>query len=93
MHAFLSPNWDIPNLVDVIFHQMFVEGVGEPTDKGHSGYILVIVVYQSHLTLEVGNIVLQALPNFHLDCEEVIVVPLEFPPRSKMVVECVGYFM
>ena len=47
----------------------------------------------SHLTLKIVNIVLQSLSSFHLDCEEVVVVPLEFSPRSKVVVKRIGYFM
>ena len=63
---------------------MFVEGIGnlQPTDEGDGGYILIAVVYQDHLTLEIVDVVLQALPNFHLNCEEVVVVPLEFSLKS-----------
>jgi len=45
------------------------------------------------LTLEVVNVILQTLPSFHLDCEEMIVVPLEFSPRSKLIVKHIGSFM
>ena len=91
----LSPNEDIPHFGDVILHQMFVEVIGDlqPIDEGSSGYALVVVVYQGHLTLKVVNIVFQTLPTFHLDYEKVIVVPLEFSLRSKLVVKCISYFM
>ena len=74
---------------------MFVEGVDnlQPTDKGSSGYVLVAIVYQGHLIWEIGNVVLQTLSSFHLDCEEVVVVPLKFPSRGKLVVERISYFM
>ena len=64
---------------------MFVEGVGDlqPTDEGGNGYVLITVVYQGHLTLKVVDVILQALPEFHLDLEEIVVVPLEFSSRSK----------
>ena len=51
---------------------MFVEGIGDlqPVDEGGGGdYVLIAVVYQGHLSLKIVNIVLQALPSFHLDCE------------------------
>ena len=46
-------------------------------------------------TFDSGNslIVLQAHPTFHLDCDEVAVIPLKFSPRSKLVVKRIGYFM
>jgi len=74
---------------------MFVEGVRDlqPTDEDSSGYILVTAVHQGHLALEVNNMALQTRPSFHLDCEEMVVVPLEFSPRSKLIVECIYYFM
>jgi len=95
LDVFLSSNEDIPYLGDGILHQMFIEGVGnlKPTDEGSDGYVLVAVVYQRPLTLKVGNVVLQTVPSFRLDCEEVVDVPLEFPSRRKLVVECVSYFM
>ena len=45
------------------------------------------------MTLEIVYIVLQAHPTFHLDCDEVAVIPLKFSPRSKLVVKRIGYFM
>ena len=40
-----EPEPDISHLGDIIFHQIFVEGVGDlqPTDEGRSGYILVTI--------------------------------------------------
>ena len=75
---------DIPHLGDVVLHQMFIEWVGDlqPTDEGGNDYILVTVVYQGHLILDVVDVILQTLPRFHLDGEEMIVVSLKFSPRS-----------
>jgi len=90
-----SSDEDIPHVGDIILHQMFVEGVGDlqPTDEGGNDYILIAVVHQGQLALEIINVALQTLPSFHVDREEVVDVPLKFSPRSKLVVECVGYFM
>jgi len=49
----------------------------QPTDESGSGYVLIAAVYQGHLALKVIDVVLQTLPGFHLDREE-IVVPLKF---------------
>jgi len=75
---------------------MFVEGVGDlqPLMKAVTATSsLQLYTRQGHLTLEIINIVLHALPGFHLDCEKVVVFPLEFSPRSKLIVKCIGYFM
>jgi len=64
-----------------------------PTDEGSGGYILITFVFQGHLTLKIVNIVLQDIPSFHLHCEEVVAVPLEFSLRSKMIVKRIDYFM
>ena len=86
---------DIPHLGDVVLHQMFVEGVCDlqPIDEYGSGYVLVIVIYQGHLALKLFDVVLQTLPRFHLYHKEVVVVPMKFPLRSKLVVEYVGRIM
>ena len=78
LNVLLNLNKNIPHPGDVILHQMFVEGIDDlqPIDEGGGGYILVAVVYQSHLTLEIVNIVHQAFSGFRLDCEEVVVVSL-----------------
>ena len=95
LNVLLSPDKHITYFGYAILHQMFAEGVGDlqPTDEGGSGYVLIAIVHEIHLALKVINIALQTLSNFHLDCEEVVVVPLEFSSRNKLIVECVGYFM
>ena len=72
---------------------MFVKGIGDlqPADEGGGGHVLVAVIYQGHPTLKIINIVLQALPDFHFYCKEVVVVSLEFPPRSKLIKNCLGH--
>ena len=74
---------DIPHLGDVVLHQMFIEWVGDlqPTDEGGNDCILVTVVYQGHLVLDVVDVILQTLPRFRLDREEMIVLSLKFSPR------------
>ena len=64
------PDKDITHLNSVILHQMFVEGVDDlqPNDEDGSGYILVTIVYQGHLTLKIVDVIL--LPRFHLNYEE-----------------------
>ena len=62
----------------------------QPADEGGCDYVLITIVYYGHLALKVVDVVLQTLPEFHLDREEVVVVPLEFSPRSKLVEKCVG---
>ena len=57
------------------------------------GYVLVTVIYQGHLALEVVDVALQTLPGFHLDREELVTVPLKFPPRSKLVEKCISHVM
>ena len=74
---------------------MFVKRIGnlQPADEGSGNYVLVAVVYQAYLTMKIVNVVLQALPSFHLYCEDVGAVPLEFSARSKLVVKRISYFM
>ena len=93
LDVLLSPNKDIPHPGDVILHQMFVEGIGDLQPLMKTATTTFSLLYQGHLTLKVVNIVFQTLPSFHLDYEEVIVVPLEFSLRSKLVVKCTCYFM
>jgi len=54
-------------------------------DEGGGGHIFIAIVYQGHLTLKIVSIILQALLGFHLYCKGVVVAPLEFPLRSKLV--------
>ena len=72
---------------------MFVEGVGDlqPTDEECGSYILVVVIHQDHLTLEVIDIVLEALSGLHLDHKEMIVVLLKLTTRSVLFVEDLPY--
>ena len=65
----------------------------QPTNEGGGSYVLATVVYRGHLALEVVDVVLQALPGRHLNREEMVIVPLKFSPRSKLVVEYVSHVM
>ena len=68
---------------------MLLEGMGDlqPTDERYDSYILIAVIYQGHFTLEVNDIVLEAIFGLHLDNEEVIVVLPKLMPRSVLVVK------
>ena len=68
---------------------MLVERVGDlqPTDECSGGYVFIVIVHQSHLTLEIVDVALQALPWFHSDREEIVVVPLELSLRSELIVK------
>jgi len=59
---------------------VFVKGVGDlqSTDEHCRCNIFIAVIYQSHLALEITNVMLEALYGLHLDGEEVVVVLLEF---------------
>ena len=64
---------------------MFVKRVGDlqSTDERYSRNVLVAVIYQSHLGLEIIDVVLQALPGLHLNGEEVVAVLLELASRPR----------
>ena len=76
MDVLLGVGADDPYLGDLMFHQMFVEGVGDlhSTNEHGDTHIVIIVIDQSHLALEIIDIMLEALPKLHHDDEEVIVV-------------------
>ena len=95
LNILLSPNKNIPHPGDVVLHQVFIEGIGDlqPADEGDGDHILVAVAYQGHLTLKIFNIIFQALPDFHLNCEEAVVVPLEFPLGSNLVKKSFGHLL
>ena len=87
LDVFLDPKEDVFHLDD--FYQVLVEGVSDlqPTDEHCDSYILVAVIYQSHLTLKVIDIMVKALFELHLDREEVIVVLLKLMMQSVLAVE------
>ena len=61
-----------------MLHQVFVEGVRDlqPTDERSDSHIVIAVIHQSYLALEITDILLEALPRFHLDGEEVVAILL-----------------
>jgi len=85
----LDPKENVPHFSDFVFHQVFIEGVGDMqlTDERCRRDVFDAVIYQSHLALDITDIVLEALPRLHLDGEEVIVVLLEFVMGSKLIIE------
>ena len=46
------------------------------TDKRDDIHVVIAVIHQSHLALEIIDILFEALPRLHLDGEKVIVVLL-----------------
>jgi len=72
-----------------VFHQMFLEIVGDlqPTDEHDDSHAVIAIIHQSHLALEITDILLEALPRLHFDGDEVVVVLLELPSGSVLVVE------
>ena len=89
LDVLLDPEEDVPHLVDFVFHQVLIKGVGDwqPTDEHCHCNVFVAVIYQSHLTLEITDVVLKALLGLHLDGEEVITVLLEFMSGYKLIRE------
>jgi len=71
---------------------MLVEQVGDlqSTYECSDGYVFIAVVHQSHLALELVDVALQALPWFHSDREEMVVVPLKLSLRSELIAEGVS---
>jgi len=53
---------------------------------------VIAVVHQSHLALEIVDVVLQILSWLHSNRED-MVVSLELSPRSKLIVEGVSYII
>jgi len=81
----LGMSEDVPQLGDLMFHQILVEGVGDlqPTDKQGGSYIIIAVIHQSHLTLKIIDILLEALSRLHLDGEELVVVFSSAPVKKR----------
>jgi len=95
LHVLLRLDKNISHLGDIVLHQMLVEQVDDlqPTDEYSGGYVFIAIVYQSHLAMKIIDVVLQALPWFHPNLEEMIVVPLELSLKSELIVECVSYII
>jgi len=60
LHVLLRPDENVPHLGDIVLHQMLVEQVGDlqPTGECSGGYVFIAVMYQSHLALEIVDVVL-----------------------------------
>ena len=91
LYVFLSSREDVPHPGDFLLHQVFVERVGDlqSSDECCSSHVVIVVIHKGHLALEITDIVLEALSGLHFDCEEMIVVPLKFPPGGELVKECI----
>jgi len=53
--------------------------------QGH--YVVPAVIHQGYLALKISDLVFEAIFGFPLDCEEVVVVLLELPSGSILVIE------
>ena len=51
------------------------------------------LLYLSHLALEITDVVLEAIPELHLDGEKVIIDFLEFTSGSKLIIEGLPYLL
>ena len=71
LNIFLGASEDVPHLGDLVFHQMLIKEVGDlqPTDEHGNSHTVITVIYQSYLALKITDILLEALPRLHLDCE------------------------
>ena len=89
MYAFLSLREDVPHPGDFILHQVFIERAEDlqPTDEHSGSHIIIAFIHHDHLTLEITDVMFKSLSRLYLDCEEVIVVILNLPSRSLLVIK------
>ena len=89
LYILLGASEDVPHLSDLLFHHMLIEGVGDLqlTDEHGGSHIDIAVMHQCYLALKITNIVFEAISGLHLDCEEVVVILLELPSGSILVIE------
>jgi len=59
----------------------------QPTDERGGSHVIIVVIYQSHLDLEITDILLEALPMLHFEGEKMVAVLLELSTGSVLVVE------
>jgi len=78
LNILLSVSEDVPHLGDLVFHQMLVEGRGDlhHTDERGGNHVVIAVIHQSHLALEITDLLFEALLKLPLDGEKVVVVLL-----------------
>ena len=72
-----------------MFHYIFVERVGDlqRTDEHSGSHIVIADIHQSYLALEIADILLEALLRLHFDDKEVVVILLELPSGSVLVIK------
>ena len=58
-----------------------------PTNERSDGHVIITVIYQSHLTLEITDMLLETLPGLYIDSKEVIAILPQLPSGSIFVVE------
>ena len=62
------------HIVDLMLHQVPVKGVSDLqlTNKRCRHNVFIAIICQSHVALEIMNVMLEALPGLYLDGDEVI---------------------
>ena len=93
MYAFLRLREDVPHPGDFILHQVFIERAEDlqPTDEHSGSHIIIAFIHHDHLTLEITDVMFESLSRLYLDHEEVIVVILNLPLRSLLVIKGLLY--
>ena len=88
LDVLLGTSKNVSHVGDLILHKMFV-GVGDlhPTDEHGGSYVIVPVIYESHLALKITDILFETLPNFHLDGKEETDVLSQLLSGSVLVIE------
>ena len=72
LNILLGLSENVSHLGDLVFHQLFVEGVGDLQPTNERGHVVIAVIHQSHLALKITDILFEALFGIHLECEEVV---------------------
>ena len=72
LNILLGASEDVPHLGDLVFHQLFIEGVCDLQPTNERGHVVIAVIHQNHLALKITDIVFETLFKIHLECEEVV---------------------
>ena len=83
---------DVLHVSDIVLLQMLVKEVInlQPDNEHGCNNIVATVINHDHLILKITDVVLEGLTWLHLDCDEVIVVPLDFLSQGILVEENVA---
>jgi len=89
LNVLLDLKEDVSHVCGFMLHQILVKGVDDlqPSDESCCRNVFIAVIYLSHLSLKITDVVLEILLGLHLDGEVVIVVLLEFMLGSELIIE------